>query len=373
MPIYMDRHDLDAVTARDVAEAHREDLKIQDQYRCRAITYWFDEQRRTAFCLIEAPDEDCVRRMHNDAHGLVPHRIIEVEANVVDAFLGRIEDPKSDFFLDGTNQPIINEPAFRIIMYICLNDLLLLKSVFGKNAAFKIINPARDTIQKSIIHHNGREVIKDSRRLVISFTSASNALTCAFDIKDELKKASGFGPEIARKINISISAGTPVTEQNGLFSETVQLAEWLCEIANRQHVVISSEANEVYKNEIFDETPMHSSVQVLSADDEWFIRSLAPLTDTILDDPNFDVGLFSNKVGLSRSQLYRKLTAITGMSPNEFIKEIRLKRALRLIEKKKGNIAQIAFGAGFNSPSYFSKCFQNRFGILPSEIDLGNI
>ena len=92
MPIYMDRHDLAAVTAKDVAEAHREDLKIQDNYNCKGLTYWFDEKRGTAFCLVEAPNADCVKEMHDQAHGLIPHQIIEVESNVVNAFLGRIED-----------------------------------------------------------------------------------------------------------------------------------------------------------------------------------------------------------------------------------------------------------------------------------------
>ena len=91
MPIYMDRHDLAAVTAKDVAEAHREDLKIQDNYNCKGLTYWFDEKRGTAFCLVEAPNADCVKEMHDNAHGLIPHQIIEVESNVVNAFLGRIE------------------------------------------------------------------------------------------------------------------------------------------------------------------------------------------------------------------------------------------------------------------------------------------
>ena len=65
--------------------------------------------------------------MHNDAHGLVPYQITEVETIVVSAFLGRIEDPKSDRF-DHSTQPIIDESAYRIIMCICLKDIIVLKS-----------------------------------------------------------------------------------------------------------------------------------------------------------------------------------------------------------------------------------------------------
>ncbi|HEY4935502.1 MAG TPA: DUF4242 domain-containing protein, partial [Puia sp.] len=119
MPIYMDRHDLsETVTAEKIAELHQEDLKIQRQFDCRGLTYWFDGKRKTAFCLIEAPDAKAIREMHDRAHGQVPHSIIEVESSIVESFLGRIEDPKR---AQNTGLNIINDPAFRIIMVISLN------------------------------------------------------------------------------------------------------------------------------------------------------------------------------------------------------------------------------------------------------------
>jgi hypothetical protein len=66
----MDRHDVsEAVTAEKVAQIHQEDLKIQKKYSCRGLTYWFDDVRKTAFCLIEAPDKNAIISMHEDAHG----------------------------------------------------------------------------------------------------------------------------------------------------------------------------------------------------------------------------------------------------------------------------------------------------------------
>ena len=56
MAIFMDRHDMKGVTAAEIADAHRKDLEIQDQYGVKFLTYWFDEQRGTTFCLVEAPD-----------------------------------------------------------------------------------------------------------------------------------------------------------------------------------------------------------------------------------------------------------------------------------------------------------------------------
>ena len=129
MTIYMDRHDVsEAVTAEIVAQIHQEDLKIQHKYGCRGLTYWFDEVRKTAFCLIEAPDKNAIIEMHDRAHGEVPHQIIEVDAAIVESFLGRIEDPEK---AKNTELNIINDPAFRTIMLISQEFLSFKKSNFS--------------------------------------------------------------------------------------------------------------------------------------------------------------------------------------------------------------------------------------------------
>ena len=116
MPIYMDRHDVsEAVTAEDIARLHQQDIKVQDQFGCRGLTYWFDDNRKTAFCLIEAPHEEALREMHSFAHGAVPHRVIEVDPSIVESFLGRLEDPKK---AQNAGLNIIDDPAFRAIMVI---------------------------------------------------------------------------------------------------------------------------------------------------------------------------------------------------------------------------------------------------------------
>src|SRR6476659_1086088 len=121
MPIYMDRHDVsENVTAETIAQLHQADLKVQDQFGCRGLTYLFDEKRKIAFCLIEAPDALAIHKMHDHAHGQVPRRVIEVNANIVESFLGRIEDPEKT---QDAELNIINDPAFRTITVISLKGL----------------------------------------------------------------------------------------------------------------------------------------------------------------------------------------------------------------------------------------------------------
>src|ERR1700693_2547593 len=94
MPIYMDIHHVPGMEALDAAEAHRKDMLIQGEYHCKGMTYWVDEARGLAFCLIEAPDKLMVEEMHKNSHGLMPSKIIEVKNEVVESFLGRIQDPE---------------------------------------------------------------------------------------------------------------------------------------------------------------------------------------------------------------------------------------------------------------------------------------
>ena len=85
MPIYMDRHFVEGATRHAIAQAHEKDLAIQDKFHVNFITYWFDEARSTAFCLVSSPDKESVQNAHAEAHGLVPHEVIEVDPAVVDA------------------------------------------------------------------------------------------------------------------------------------------------------------------------------------------------------------------------------------------------------------------------------------------------
>ena len=368
MPIYMDRHDLESVTAKDVAEAHRADLKIQDKHQCRGLTYWFDEKRGTAFCLIEAPNEDCVKEMHDQAHGLIPHEIIEVDSNVVNAFLGRIEDPKSPRFFEDSDLPIIDEPAFRTIMHTCLMDFELIKSTYKDEEASNIKNTYSRVIHDALKMYNGSEVKKTSTGYIISFASVSKAVMCALEIHKNTKSSKLKASNQNFQIKIGLSAGPPVTGENELFGETVQLAKRLCEVANQDQIVVSSMVRELYNDEEIVGLKKEASIHAFSPSDEDFMIRLIEITESNWNEPSFDVGRYGKEIGLSRSQFYRKTTSLTGLSPNDFIKEFRLKKALNLIEKQKGNVSEIAFETGFNSPSYFSKCFQKRFGILPSSL-----
>jgi AraC-like DNA-binding protein len=74
-----------------------------------------------------------------------------------------------------------------------------------------------------------------------------------------------------------------------------------------------------------------------------------------------------HQLGVSASTLYRNTVQLTGSSPNDFIREIRLLASLQMMQKQNKNINETSYGLGFTNPSYFTKCFKKRFSVLPAE------
>ncbi len=115
-----------------------------------------------------------------------------------------------------------------------------------------------------------------------------------------------------------------------------------------------------------DATLSPKDIAVTSADQR-FLEKAIEIVEKEMKEPDFSVEQFSKEVGMSTSQLYRKIHALTNQTPVEFIRTYRLKRAAYLLTQKFGNVAEVAFEVGFNNLSYFAKCFRELFGKSPSE------
>jgi len=360
MAIFMDFHDLpDGVTAAHVAEMHQADLNIEHKYNCRGLTYWCDEERKTAFCLIDAPNEQAVIELHKNAHGEVPRRIIEVNPTIVESFLGRIEDPEKS---NNTELNIINDPAFRVLMVVEISNYL---NRLESDQLTIFTQKFHNSITKIVAHFNGRTVKKNNYNYLVSFKSVTDAVLCAIDIQYKFKFVTPkFDPSI-RRLNIALSSGIPVTDKANIFEDTITLATRMCEIV-KDPFAITSEVNALYESENRNASIDKDMIYVLKPKDEKFLTQLMDFIERIWDKPDFNMTQFSTSLGYSKSQLYRRLMKLTGQSPNRFLREFRLHKALQLLYRQQGNISEIAFQSGFNSAAYFSTCFLNKYGILPS-------
>jgi AraC-like DNA-binding protein len=366
MPIFMDRHELLGAGAKDVAQAHQKDLEMQERFGCRALTYWFDEARGTAFCLIEAPSSDAVAELHNHAHGFVPTRIIEVDTHLVDIFLGRIVDPESSRDAEA-GLPVFEDPASRTIMVTELKDAAIIKSTVGVAAALKLFGRHRELVEGALDRFGGRPAKHGNDQLVASFVSVSKAVQCAIEMQREFGEQK-LGDAVSRlEVGIGLSAGEPVTDEKDLFQAAIAFAQHLSYVAHGGEVLVSSTVGEHYKQESLEVLAASGMVRRMAPLEEDFLNRLMSVTERTWNQDGLHIDDFAKKMGLSKAQLYRKTTSLTGHSPAEFLKEYRLRRAVELIERQQGNITQIAFETGFGNPSYFSKCFQKRFGVLPSD------
>tara|TARA_R110000868_G_scaffold108065_1_gene295337 strand:+ start:54858 stop:58997 length:4140 start_codon:yes stop_codon:yes gene_type:complete len=102
--------------------------------------------------------------------------------------------------------------------------------------------------------------------------------------------------------------------------------------------------------------------------DKKFITKVLDYIAENMADENLNVEHLADELNLSRSQLYRKIKALTGYSANEFLRRIRLEKAKQMIVGGNESISEVCFKVGFSSPSYFTKCFKAHFGVLPTEI-----
>ena len=105
----------------------------------------------------------------------------------------------------------------------------------------------------------------------------------------------------------------------------------------------------------------------VSSLDEQLLKKAFKVVEENIGNEQFDIPFFSSELGVSRTMLFTKIKAWTNLTPNDFVQEIRMKRAAQLLEQNKLNISQISYKVGFNNPKYFSKCFQKKFGETPSQ------
>ena len=111
-------------------------------------------------------------------------------------------------------------------------------------------------------------------------------------------------------------------------------------------------------------------VAITSLDDAFLKRVMAAI-EANMGRENFEVEGLAQAVFLSRIQLYRKLRALTNLTPADFIRRMRLQRAKELLEKNAGTVAEIADSVGFGNHSHFAHSFKEQFGILPGEVRRG--
>lgn len=113
-----------------------------------------------------------------------------------------------------------------------------------------------------------------------------------------------------------------------------------------------------YTSRIIPETP---------SEKDSILKRFIETVESSLDSSNLTIEQVARNLGTSRAQLFRKIKAESGRTPNDLIKEIRLRKADILLKSTSLSVSEIAYAVGFSSPSYFSKCYKKQFGTVPSQ------
>lgn len=242
MPMFMDRHFVEGATRSAVAHAHEQDLAIQGKYPVKFLTYWFDEPRCTAFCLIESPDKETLQRAHAEAHGLVPNEIVEVDPGIVEAFLGRVQDPV--VLRPGGKVEDAIDSAFRAIMFTDLKDSTRMSVRLGDAKAMHLLRIHNALTRNALRAHRGSEVKHTGDGFMASFQSVSDAVDCSVSIQRAFAAHNDAHPEEAMFVRVGISAGEPIQEQGDLFGTVVQLAARVCAHAEPGRVLVAEVVRE---------------------------------------------------------------------------------------------------------------------------------
>jgi len=106
--------------------------------------------------------------------------------------------------------------------------------------------------------------------------------------------------------------------------------------------------------------------------DKIFMQKVYETINDHISDTDLSMDAFAEHLNISKSLLHKKIVALAGEPPGELIRRVRLKKAAELIDKKFGNLSEIALEVGFNNPAYFSEAFKKQFGVSPSQYQRNN-
>ena len=238
MPLYMDIHEVNGASPEDIAKAHEADTKVQKQYGVEYVKYWFNEDRGKVFCLCHAPSAEMATRVHGEAHGLVAEKIIEVEPELLEAFMGngKANDAGAALVPGGAEHD--RDPGIRTVLFTDIVDSTNMTQRLGDAAAMKLIELHDAIVRDALAANGGREVKHTGDGIMASFLSAASAVKCAKRIQEAL--AERAKAEAPVRVRIGAAAGEPVEHRSDLFGTTVQLAARLCSHAQPEQILVSS-------------------------------------------------------------------------------------------------------------------------------------
>ncbi|MGI8819493.1 MAG: nickel-binding protein [Chthoniobacterales bacterium] len=239
MPTYIDIHEIQGLTADAVAKAHEADLKKQGKYGVNYLKYWVNESCGKAFCLVHAPNAEAARQVHLEAHGRVAEKIIEVQPEIAECFLGGGEANAVGAAMLADGGPVAYDPAIRTVMFTDIVGSTHLTQRLGDDAAMEFVHLHDEIVRDALTSCKGREVKHTGDGIMASFVSAAGAVRCAARIQHALAHLTERRGHRLR-VRVGGAAGEPVEKDLDIFGTTVQLAARLTAYAQPEQILVSN-------------------------------------------------------------------------------------------------------------------------------------
>ena len=237
----MDIHEIPGgITADEVAKAHAHDAAVEGKYGVHYHKYWVNERAGKIFCLCEAPNAEAAMQVHREAHGQVAEKIIQVEPDVADLFLGGSEVNSAGAVLLPGGAADARDPGIRTVLFTDIVESTSLTQSLGDDVAMELLEIHDSVVRDALKALHGREVKHTGDGIMASFVSAAAAVRCAAQIQRGLAQRAGEQSNHPVRVRIGGAAGEPVEHGNDIFGSTVQLAARLCSHAEPEQIVVSS-------------------------------------------------------------------------------------------------------------------------------------
>jgi AraC-like DNA-binding protein len=344
MPLYIDLHIDSNLTPDIIKQCHVADKAIQAKYGVRYLQILLNQPQGYLFCLIEGPDKESCAKVHQEAHGNIACNILEITQADFSALLANKQTDAMDFTLnsDGTL-----DTGTRVLLY-----LNLLGSPEHYRAAKEIIKDVLDQDQD-------RTGESFENQLIVVLDSSTAAINKALRIRDEIIRSA-----LPIELRMAVNMGPPLKEKGNFFEDVRRSVDYFSFVSTNGQVTVSSKIMQHFTG---DQKEIAHAVKVLSSPDEKFLNQVMECIEKVWDRNDITMPDFAREIGMSKSQLARKLKALSNLSPNDLLKEYKLRKAITLMEERNLNIAEVTMAIGFSNPSYFTKCFRKRFGMAPSD------
>ena len=242
--MYLDRHDLPGISPEQLADAHYQDVAAQDAHGVRYHTYWFDPEDGSVFCLAEGPSREAIEAVHREAHGELASVIIELEPNApLNALFGGVPS-----YPTGT---AYTAPGMRAIVFTDVCGSVAQTHELGDDGHLRLLREHDEIVRAELAVHDGREVKHTGDGIMAAFSSVASSVAFSVAVQRRLF-ARNEAAETQLDVSLGISAGEPVTDDNGdLFGAAVQLAARLCNAASAGDITVSVAVRELCMGKSF--------------------------------------------------------------------------------------------------------------------------